>query len=135
MTFPTDTFLETAHLDPPRNSYNNHVTQCASDISPGGAIAGPSVVAAYIPPPLQGNMPNAQDISPVHPSFLYTRQDIHQYPIVSVDVYPEQNTIGDWSNRSPSTPLTPRSPRPGSLDPTSAGTASLSSHSNTIDSA
>lgn len=141
-------FLESAmdaHFDPQRHalahpyySYNEHATHYntsdpyhSGDIGSGGVIAGPSVAAAYIPPPLQGNMPLApQDISPVHPSFPHTRQDI-QYPIVSVDIYPEQNTVGDWDNRTP-TPLTPRSPRPKSLDPASAESASLSSHSNAV---
>jgi hypothetical protein len=138
-----------SNFDPPRNtlahpyySYNEHAIHYsasnpyrADGIDSGGVIAGPSTGAAFIPSPLQRNTPPApQDISPVQPSFPYTRQDI-QYPIVSIDIYPEQNTVGDWGSRSPSTrtPLTPRSPRPGSLDPASAESASLSSHSNAVD--
>jgi hypothetical protein len=138
-----------SNFDPPRNtlahpyySYNEHAIHYsasnpyrADGIDSGGVIAGPSTGAAFIPSPLQRNTPPApQDISPVQPSFPYTRQDI-QYPIVSIDIYPEQNTVGDWDSRSPSTrtPLTPRSPRPGSLDPASAESASLSSHSNAVD--
>lgn len=135
-----------AHLDPsntlahPHYSHNEHVTHySASDphlvgeIGSSGATAGPSAGTAYIPPPRLGNMPLAPEgISPIHPTFSYIRQDI-QHPVVSVDIYPEQNIAGDWATRSPSTPLTPRSPRLESLDPASAETASRFSHGNATD--
>jgi len=140
LKFPTDIFPESAmyaHPDPPsntladpynsRNEYAIHYSASdpyhADEIGSGGAIAGPSAAAAYIPPPLLGNMFPSQGISPVHPSFPYIRQNI-QHPVVPVDIYP---------TRPPSTPLTPRSPRPGFPDPASAEPASPSGHPNAVD--
>ncbi len=142
LRFPTDSdiFLEFAmyaHSDPrsttlayPYYSRNEDaIHYSASDpyrIGSGGAIAGPSAGAAYILPPVLGNTFLAsQGISPVHPSFPHIRQNI-QHRVVPVDIHP---------TRSPSTPPTPRSPRPGSLDPASAETASPSGHPNAVDGA
>jgi hypothetical protein len=136
LKLPTDIFLGSvidAHLDPrntlarPCYTYNEHATHGdASD-------PYPSTGAAYIPPPLLGNVPLAsQSISPFHPSFPYIRQDI-QHPVVPDEIYPRDNT-GDWATQSPNTtPLTLRSPKPGSLGPARAEPASLSDHPNTVD--
>ncbi|KAH8991721.1 hypothetical protein EDB92DRAFT_1816260 [Lactarius akahatsu] len=59
-------------------------------------------------------------ISPFNPSFPYIRHNIRHYVVPpAADIYPI---------RSPSTSLTPRSPRPGSPEPASAETASPSGH-------
>jgi hypothetical protein len=127
----TDMSLESAidaHIDlrntlaHPRYTSNEHATH--DDTSD----PYPSPSATYILPPLLGNVSLAsQSISPFHPSFPYIRQDI-QHPVVSDEIHPRDNT-GDSATQLPNTaPLTLRSPKPGSLDPASAETASLSGH-------
>ncbi|KAI9458413.1 hypothetical protein BJY52DRAFT_1269629 [Lactarius psammicola] len=97
------------------NPYN------ADEIGSGGATAGPSAGAAYIPPPVLGNVFLApQGISPVPPSFPYARQ----HPVMPVDVRP---------TRSASTLSTPRSPRLGSRDAASAEATSPPGHPNAVD--